>query len=66
MADPHQVMRIIRWVRGVDVHLEEGQLIGRMKHGGAVPDDMIRFIRHYKPLIVTYLKCEQDRRGIAA
>ena len=53
-ADPRQVLRVLDY-RGIDVRMEDGRLIARCRHG-PMPDDMIRFVRHFKDLIVTELE----------
>ncbi len=52
-AAPKQIMRILDY-RGIDVRLEDGQLVTRCRDG-PMPDDMVRFIRHFKDLIVAEL-----------
>jgi hypothetical protein len=59
-ADPQQVLRVLD-IRGVHVHLKQGQLIGRMQLG-SIPVDMVAFIKHNKSLIVTEL---QERERLA-
>lgn len=52
-VDPRQVMRILDY-HGIDLRLEDGRLVARCRNG-PMPDDMIRFIQHFKDLIVTEL-----------
>jgi hypothetical protein len=59
-ADPKQVMRILDY-RGIDVRLEDGQMIARCRRG-QVPPDMISFIRYFRDLIVA----EIEARKVAA
>lgn len=57
-VDPKQVMRILDF-RGIDVRFEDGRLVGRCRDG-PMPDDMVRFIQHFKDLIVDELR-ERER-----
>ncbi len=57
-ADSQQVLRVLD-IRGVHVHLKQGQLIGRMQMG-SIPAEMVAFIKHNKSLIVTELQ-ERER-----
>jgi hypothetical protein len=52
-ADPKQVLRILDY-RGIDLRLDGDRLIARPR-SGQLPDDMARFIRHFKDLIVAEL-----------
>ncbi len=59
-ANPAQVLRILD-IRHVEVRLINGNLKMRCT-AGAMPDDMIAFVRHYRPLIVAEL---QERERLA-
>jgi hypothetical protein len=61
VADPKQVLRILDF-RGIDVRVEDNRLVAKPRHG-EIPDDMIRFIRHYRDLIVNQLHPQE--RGAA-
>lgn len=63
-ADSQQVMRILGH-RGIDVRLQDGNLIARWKFG-PMPPDMVPFIRRFKQIIVTELEHEEDERDVAA
>lgn len=56
-VDPRQVMRILDY-RGIDVRLEDGRLIGRCRDG-PMPDDMVRFIQHFKELVIRELSKDE-------
>jgi hypothetical protein len=60
-ADPRQVLRILDY-RGIDVRVDDNRLIAKPRQG-EIPDDMIRFIRHYRDLIVDQLHSQE--RGAA-
>ena len=57
-ADPKQVLRILDY-RGIDVRVEEGRLVAKSRHGH-IPDDMVRFIDHFKEIILAELEARRD------
>jgi hypothetical protein len=63
-ANAKQVMRILDY-RGISVRLVNGKLVGRA-NSGVLPDDMARFIRHFKDLIVAELNERQRLEETAA
>ncbi len=58
-ADPQQIKRILDY-RGIDVRLDGDRLIARPR-SGSIPDDMVRFIRHFKPVIIAELRARKAR-----
>jgi hypothetical protein len=57
-ANVKQVMRILEY-RGVNVRAERGRLIGKSRTG-PMPGDMVRFIKHFKDVIIAEL-AERER-----
>jgi hypothetical protein len=57
-ANIDQVMRVLDY-RGIDVRLVAGRLVGRARHGD-MPADIVRFVRHFKDLIIAEL-AERER-----
>lgn len=60
MADPQQVIRILRY-RGVTVRVEGDRLIATPRH--RLDDELRRLIARFRPDLIAHL--EAQRRGAA-
>lgn len=58
-ADPQRIKRILDY-RGIDVRLDGDRLIARPR-SGPLSDDMVRFIRHFKSVIIAELGARKAR-----
>ncbi len=63
-VEPQLVMRILGH-RGIDVRLQDGNLIARWKFG-PMPPDMVPYIRRFKQIIMAELKHDDHERDVAA
>ena len=48
---------------GVELRIQNGQLIGRWRAGGQMPEGAAMFIRRFKPEIVAVLQERDDALG---
>jgi hypothetical protein len=53
-ADIRQVLRVID-LRGIDLRVDDGRLVARAR-SGPVPEDMVRFIGHFKDMLLAELE----------